>query len=294
MRACLALLIAGCNVVQLQQAAIVRSMRGAGLELHEAELGEDRVRYFHREGEGTPVVLVHGFGGSALWQWSGVVPALEGRPIVAPDLLWFGGSYSPSTDYTLDRQVRTLLALLDERGYSRVDVVGISYGGLVAYELAAAFPDRVRRLVMVASPGRERVDYGPLLRRLGLAHLAELVIPEDARGVERLLGLAYAEPPWLPELVLWQVHEALYGAHRDEQRALLDDLLRTPRRGRHPTAEALVVWGRDDPIFALPIGRRLAERLNARLEIVDRARHAPNVERPARFNEILRRFLDGG
>lgn len=286
----------GCNVVQLQQAGIVGSLREHGMETRHAELGEAEVRYLHRAGEGTPVLLVHGFGGSALWQWYRLVPALDRRPLVAPDLLWFGGSTSRVADHSLDQQVRAMVALLDRLGYERVDVVGISYGGLVAYELAASHPDRVRRLVVVDSPGREytRQDYRALCDRFGVDHIGEILIPEDERGVRTLLGLAYADPPWLPDFALWQTLDLLYGAHRVEQLALLDAMLRDLdllRARPDPIAETLLIWGRDDPVFPLAIGRRLASRLDARLAIIDRARHAPNLEHPAIFNALVAEFL---
>jgi pimeloyl-ACP methyl ester carboxylesterase len=286
--ALLAIALAGCNVVQIQQAGIVRGLRAQGLELQHAELGDDHVRFFHRRGEGTPVVLVHGFGGAAHWQWHAVVPGID-APIVMPDLLWFGGSSSRNDDFTLGHQVRALIALLDHLGYERVDIVGISYGGLVAYELAASHPERVRRLVMVDSPGREytREVYRDLCERFGVDDMSEVLVPEDERGVRVLLELAYEEPPWIPDYVLVQIRAALYSQNREEQRALLRTLLRDLdrlREGPDPTAETLVVWGEHDTVFPLEIGRRLAARLSARLEVIERARHAPNVERrdPAR------------
>jgi pimeloyl-ACP methyl ester carboxylesterase len=292
----LAGVLAGCNVIQIQQASIVRSMQGAGLEMAEVELGEDHVRYFHREGEGTPVLLVHGFGGSALWQWHYLATALEGRTVVMPDLLWFGGSYSPSTDHSLDHQVSTMARLLEHLGYERVDVVGVSYGGLIAYELAASQPELVRRMVLVDSPGREytRRDYEQLCARFGVEHIGDMLIPDDEHDVRVLLDIAYAEPPPVPDFALLQVQGTLYGGHREDQRALLDALLRdidALRARPDPSAEALLVWGRDDPIFPMSIARRLAGRLGARLMVIENARHAPNVERYTTFNEIVVPFL---
>ncbi len=290
---------AGCNVIRLQQTQIVASLRARGLASTDADVGDARLHYWSRDGRGTPVLLVHGFGGAALWQWHEVVPALEGRPLIVPDLLWFGGSSSRVPDYSIDHQVRALVALLDRLGHERVDVVGISYGGLVAYELASAHPDRVRRMVIADSPGREytRDDYAALCRRFGVAHFGRVLVPDDAAGVRTLLELGYANPPWVPDFALWQVREVMYSRYRREQMGLLDSLLRdieTLRARPDPTAEALLIWGRDDPVFPLSIGRRLRARLgpSARLAIIDDARHAPNVERPERFNALRLEFLD--
>jgi len=55
-----------------------------------------------------------------------------------------------------------------------------------------------------------------------------------------------------------------------------------------------VVWGREDPVFPLAIGERLAAGLGGqtRLVVIDRARHAPNLEHAKTFNDVLRTFLD--
>jgi pimeloyl-ACP methyl ester carboxylesterase len=288
--------LAGCDLIRMQEANIVSALRSEGVRTEYADLGDARVRYYAREGRGTPILLVHGFGGSALWQWASLVPALDGRPIVFPDLLWFGGSSSHALDFSLDHQVRMVLALIDRLGYERVDVVGISYGGLVAYELASSHPDRVRRLVMVDSPGREyaRSDYDVLCRELGIDHIGSLLVPDDENDVRLLLGLAYAQPPWMPDFVLWQVQDVFYGQNREEQLGMLDALLDDMEELRarpDPSAPALLIWGERDPVFPLSIARRLRARLGARLEIIHGARHAPNVESPAIFNRLVRDFL---
>ena len=59
-------------------------------------------------------------------------------------------------------------------------------------------------------------------------------------------------------------------------------------------ARPMVVWGREDPVFPLEIGERLAYGLKAPLRIVEKARHAPNLEHPEEFNRILRGFLTAG
>ena len=56
-------------------------------------------------------------------------------------------------------------------------------------------------------------------------------------------------------------------------------------------ARVQVIWGRDDPVFPLAIGERLASSLKVKIEVIDRARHAPNVEHPELFNRMLRKFL---
>jgi pimeloyl-ACP methyl ester carboxylesterase len=289
--------LTGCNVVAWQQGKIETGMRAAGLEPATVRLGADTVHYW-AGGHGPTVVLVHGFGGSAEWLWFPQADDLaKDHRIIMPDLLWFGDSRSDQQDFTIDHQVRALEALLDRLDAREADVVGVSYGGLVAHELASDRAASVRHLVLVDTPGRvyTREDYRLLCRRFHVDHLGRVLVPSDADGVSQLLGLAYFDPPWVPGFALEQTLTALYAPYRQERAALLDGLLDNidaiEARPVTLTARTMVVWGRQDPVFPLEVGERLATRLRAPLRVVESARHAPNLEHPDTFNRILREFI---
>jgi pimeloyl-ACP methyl ester carboxylesterase len=292
----------GCNVVRLQQGRLESRMKEAGLVEHVEPLGDATVRFWDG-GKGPVVLFVHGFGAEAVWQWTDQVEAFAGaHRVIVPDLLWFGGSSSTERDYSLEHQVRMLVALLDKLGEKqRIDVVGISYGGFAAYELAARHPDRVRNLVIVDSPGcaYQRSDYDAMLQRFGVARSSDLFVPSDEAGVAKLMDLAYADPPWTPAFARQQVLAGLYSQWREEKKLLLESLVQSMASGTDcsaaPRIPTLVVWGRDDGVFPLALGERLAAGLGptARLVVIDHARHAPNLEHPKQFNELIRTFLDG-
>jgi pimeloyl-ACP methyl ester carboxylesterase len=289
--------LTGCNVVAWQQARIESGMRAAGLQAQTVRLGADTVHYW-AGGQGPTVLLVHGFGGSAEWLWFPQAEDLaKDHRLIVPDLLWFGDSRSDARDFTIDHQVRAIEALLDRLGARGATVVGVSYGGLVAHELASDRAAAVDHLVLVDTPGRvyTREDYRLLCKRFHVPHLGKVLVPNDADGVDRLLGLAYYDPPWVPGFALEQTLTALYAPYREERVALLDGLLDNMEaieaRPVTLTAHTMVVWGRQDPVFPLEVGERLASRLRAPLRVVEQARHAPNLEHPETFNRILRDFI---
>ncbi len=293
-------LLPACNLVRLQQGRLEDQLKEAGIRPATRAVGDAEVAHWEGgSGPRRPVLLIHGFGGSALWTWAGQATALAAdRRVVMPDLLWFGGSRTRATETGLDDQVAAIDGLLTALGLAQVDVVGISYGGLVAHELAAAHPDRVGRLVLVDTPGRvfTRDDQKALLARFGTDDFGTVLLPTTPEGVTRLMELAYADPPWMPGFVRGQTLEVMFLGNRAQQAGLLASLgaelaAGTSRAGR-VTAETLVVWGRDDPVFPIEVGQRLAASLNAKLEVIDRARHAPHLEHPEAFDRILRAFLD--
>lgn len=104
-------------------------------------------------GEGPPLVLLHGLGGSARY-WAGIAPLLaQTRTLIAPDLAGFGRSDKPRVDYTRDfhvASVEEMLAALAVDG--RFDIAGHSMGGILGALVAARHPERAASLAIVASP----------------------------------------------------------------------------------------------------------------------------------------------
>jgi pimeloyl-ACP methyl ester carboxylesterase len=286
-----------CNVVASRQEGIEDRFRGAGFERRVEQVGDATLEYWVG-GEGPDLLLLHGFGASAIWQWADQIePFAHDHRVIVPNLLWFGASESTSDDYGLDHQVRVVAALLDRLGSERAHVLGLSYGGLVAYELAARHPERIDRLVLSDSPGKayRLDDYEAACERFGVERLSTLLVPSDRAGVRQLMEIGYADPPWVPGFALDQVLDGLYQEHRAEKAALLDTIVADwPALDEtDPTAPTLLIWGRDDTVFPLAIGERLQQRLGDRaaLEIIDDARHAPNLEHPDQFNALVLGFL---
>ncbi|MFQ3663798.1 MAG: 2-succinyl-6-hydroxy-2,4-cyclohexadiene-1-carboxylate synthase [Chloroflexaceae bacterium] len=126
-----------------------------------AEAGEQRAPLhlpYTRTGHGPPLLLLHGFTGSAE-EWAGLIPALAPlRQVIAVDLPGHGRAPAPTdlSCYTMEHTVAGLLALLDHLNHAVCDVLGYSMGGRVALHLAVAAPTRVGSLILEsASPGIE-------------------------------------------------------------------------------------------------------------------------------------------
>lgn len=296
-------LVSACNVVRLGERQLERKLERKGLRSDRVQLGDASMVYWEGgklDSNKPPVVLLHGFGASAIWQWHEQVgPLAKDRRVIVPDLLWFGGSWSRRRDYTIDHQIETVIALLDHLGVEQADFAGISYGGILAHEIAALRPERVRKLAILDSPGRvyTESDYQGMLQRFDVADVGELMVPETPEQVQVLLELGYHKPPKAPRWVHNQVLDFMYSRFRSEKEQLLDTLLDTldeldtrPGKVVHDT---LLIWGRQDRVFPLEIGQRLAAELGprARLEVIDEAGHAPNLEHPRRVTELLVQFM---
>lgn len=257
--------------------------------------------------DGPPVVLVHGFGGSA-WSWRETVPALAdaGYRVVALDLANFGLSdKSWDRDTSHARQADLVAGVLDLLGIESATVVGHSMGADVLAWLAVRHPGRVDRAVLVdaatgpAAGGGGGGPLGGLLWLPNVRQIAKLVIRAqvDADRLAGVLRSAYADPSRVTP-------EALAGYLAPLQTADWDDaLLANIRDGgagalpapigeilRVPT---LVVWGREDGWIPLADGEALRAALPAaEWRIIDDAGHLPMEEQPADFNATLLAWLE--
>jgi len=110
------------------------------------------VRYYYEiQGEGRPLLLLHGGLGS-IDMFRPVLPAFAvGRQVIAVDLYGHGRTALTDRPFTLENMGADMDALLGKLGYGKVDVMGYSLGGGVAFQLAAQHPERVNKLVLVST-----------------------------------------------------------------------------------------------------------------------------------------------
>lgn len=114
----------------------------AGVRLHVRECGEGR-----------PLLLINGIG-AHVDMWAPLEPTLPGTRLIAFDAPGTGRSATTCVPLSFEQLARLTERLLDRLGYDSVDVLGYSFGGLVAQSLARRAPQRVRRLVLAATtPG---------------------------------------------------------------------------------------------------------------------------------------------
>lgn len=293
---------AGWSAVGFQESRLARHFQRFGVTSYRASLANGEIRYWAGgRADGKPLLLVHGFGGDGLLGWGSQARLARDRLLIVPDLLWFGDSHAHREDFSPRFQAETLVQLLDHLAIEQADVAGISYGGFVAGELAHGWSERVRRLIIVDSPGHTYtlLDYHEMLDRLGLESIAEMVTPDEPAGVQRLMRLAYRRPPPVPAFVARDVFARMFVRWKVEKVRLLDHLLALAD-GVKPgdyriTQPTLVLWGEHDQLFPVPLAYRLAGAIEApaRVHVIPGTNHAPNMERPLYFDARVREHLAG-
>lgn len=142
------------------------------------------------QGSGPPLLLIHGLG-YARWGWEPVLPGLAERfSVVLFDNRGIGESEAPPGPYTAAEMAADAIQVLDEAGIERAHVAGTSLGGMIAQELALAYPDRLDRLVLACTtPGGPKAHPMPAVT---IALLAEAAKLEPAVALRRFVENALA------------------------------------------------------------------------------------------------------
>ncbi len=248
---------------------------------------------------GVPLVLVHGTAAS-LHTWEGWVRALRtGRRIISLDLPGFGlTGPNASDDYRGDTLARFVLDVLDQLGVQGFDIAGNSLGGEVAWRVAHAAPQRVRRLVLVDASGYAftalDVPLGFRLARLpGIAHLGDWLLPRSL--IASSVRNVYGDPTQVSsELVDRYFEMTLRSGNRRALRLRLQQLqagVDSARIGqlRLPT---LILWGGRDRLIPPELAQRfLADIAGSQLVVFDDLGHVPHEEDPARTAAAVKAFL---
>ena len=260
---------------------------------------------------GPAVLFVHGTGAwSETWREAMTAAAGAGFRAIAIDLPPFGFSSRPANRaYAPADQGKRIIGVLDALQIPRAVLVGHSFGGGPTMEAVFDAPGRVRALVAVdVALGIDApTEPSPVVNGLlGLTPLRDAVVATfltNPAFTQRLLAMFVADPGVAtPERVrIYQRPLAVRGSTRaiGEWLPVLIAPIGVPRSAtaapyRALAMPVLVIWGDLDTITPLPQGTTLAKLVpNARLEVLTGVGHIPQIENPARFNQVLVRFLAG-
>lgn len=255
------------------------------------DLGEVSLAYAV-EGEGAPVLMLHGHGG---WRdsWELQVAALAPRyRTLRMDLRGHGDSSKPAGPYTMGQLAADAAAVIRHAAGARAHVLGHSLGGAVALQLALDAPELVRSLVIINSQAS-------FVRPRGIARIAAA----GATRVPRLLGFRLHA-----RAIAWGY---LKGKHLAARRAqLIEGWSRNELAGYLAAASAteefdvrarlgeisvpVLVVGSDRDVLPLEAKRALASGVRqGRLVMISDSRHIALWDQPAALNREILEFLAG-
>ena len=263
------------------------------MNVHRARVSVGDLSIAYRsEGDGPPLVLLHGFlCDSRVWRRQLDSLSEEFR-VVAWDAPGAGWSSDPPETFSLADWARALAGFLDAIGIERAHVLGLSWGGTLAQELYRLFPARVDRLILSDTYAGWK------------GSLSEEVAEQRRARCDRDAG----RPPeevvreWVPveffadassELAA-EMAAVVADFHPLGFRLMAGSLADTDSTAVLPTiaVPTLLLWGDGDVRSPLSVAERFHAAIpGSELDVIPGAGHVSNMERPDEFNDRVRRFL---
>jgi pimeloyl-ACP methyl ester carboxylesterase len=258
-------------------------------------LSHGQTRYFEA-GEGDPTILIHGAGFlSGADNWLPVLPALATNlRVIALDCLNWGPGDVFDQELSFAYLVDHIREFMDVLGLEEVNLVGHSMGGWIATLFAYESPDRVNKLILVAAGGtatrplQNMVEFKvPTEEQIRTQLSARLKDLPDGFTPERVMD-AYLDKARDP-----RQGEAFAKVMRHMTNPMTRQRYNTLRRLPRISVPTLILWGTNDNVNNIEMGRQLEEGIEgSRLVVFEGAGHGLPQERPQEFTREVLDFLD--
>jgi pyruvate dehydrogenase E2 component (dihydrolipoamide acetyltransferase) len=279
---------------QEEFAAHVAEAGATAPEPETIEAGGRRFRYLALgEGEGPPIVFIHGFGGDLNnWQFNQEALA-ENRGTYAVDLPGHGGSSKDlgSGHVDVGALAKAVVDFLDAKNVGKAHLVGHSLGGAVALDLALNHADRVASATLVCSAG-----LGP---EINMTYIDGFMQAKRRKQLEPVLAMLVADPDMVSREMIEDVlkFKRLDGVEAALKR-IIDDNFAGGRQALELTSRlgelsvpAQVIWGRQDQI--IPASHAEGLPTSVPVHVFDDAGHMVHMEKAAEVNDLVKRFVAG-
>ena len=256
------------------------------------------------EGDGPPVILVHGLGASLVVWKENIIPLAETYTVYALDLPGHGLSDKPEDlGYDAVSGAHFLAWFMNTLGIQRSSLIGNSAGGLITGFCAFLYPQRVEKLVLVDSAGLGR-SMAWFLRFTSLPLVGEFLHTLKVRNANTLRKSIFYESKGVSDETIAEL--MVSRNHPDAIRAVLKGLrsgvnllglrksMQMLSQLKGISAPLLIVWGREDRIMPVSHAHRAARVLpRSMVHVFPRCGHWPQMERAEIFNPLVRQFLSG-
>lgn len=239
-------------------------------------------------GNGDDVLILHGWGGSSD-SWIAVQESLaeKGYRVLVPDLPGFGKSKTPDTIWGVDDYAAWVGEFLRQfqQKENTFFLIGHSFGGRLAVRYAVENPEKIKKLLLVASAGiKPKPEIKTMMiswaARIGNALLAPKIFRRFRDSARNLFYVFLRHKDYVKaEGTMRQVIVKVINED------LSEDLTKI-------AAKTLLVWGDSDKLVPLKYGRIFKERIkDSELVVLQKIGHSPHLEAPEKFSEIILQFL---
>jgi pimeloyl-ACP methyl ester carboxylesterase len=248
------------------------------------------------------LLLLHGMGANARSNWFKQVPYLSRYyNLLVPDLIYFGESTSKESDYSPEfqaMQLNQVIKVLNITG--EINIIGFSYGGLVAAIYNQLFPDHVGKLVVIAGPvkffSRKMADSAAFIA--GASDITTLLVPQTLKDLKCLQKAALSKTipttkSFKKKLIAHFFTPYLDTRKRQISYLFANQLLYQNYNYNLNTTPTLLVWGSKDGVVPLSVGKSLNACFpkTTQLLVFKKAKHDVQFRYSNSVNKAIVEFL---
>lgn len=243
---------------------------------------EGRFKYIETKGDGDNLLLLHGLFG-ALSNFDGIINHFaKSHNVIVPILPMFD---MPIIKVSVSGLVEHVREFVEHKGYDEMHVLGNSLGGHIALLYTLAYQETVKSVILTGSSGLFESAMGSTFPKRG-----------DYEFIKKKTQSTFFDP----DVATKELIDEVYSTVNDRNKAIR--IVYTAKSAvRHNLGDklhqikvpTLLVWGKQDSVTPAFVGEKFNELIeNSKLIFVDECGHAPMMEKPDLFNEILESFFD--
>ena len=236
--------------------------------------------------KGESLLILHGWGSNSE-RWQRVKELLEkkGIEVLVLDLPGFGKTLSPQKAWSRDDYINWIFQKVKERNWQKFNLLGHSFGGGLAVKIAATFPERIEKLILL-SPA--------IIQRKSIKTYLFYYISYLGKKVFSLPGFKIFHP--LAKKLIYKLagtkdyyvadgimKETMKKIGKEEPLEMILEKIKIP---------TLILWGKKDDVLPIIDAYYIKEKIKgSELKIIPKARHSPHREAPEELAEIIVQFI---
>jgi len=241
---------------------------------------------FKIAGEGEPLLILHGWGGSS-GSWIEVQKILANNrfKVIVLDLPGFGKSISPPVPWSVKDYSNFVLKFIEKIGLEKIILMGHSFGGRIAIKFSNLYPEKLKNLILCSSAGiKHSLTLGQkIILNLSLFgnFLFSKKLLKRFKDVARNIFYSFLRK---------KDYAKAKGMMKETFQKVVAEDLRTELP--EIKTRTLIIWGQKDKAVPLKDAYLMKEKIpQSTLEILSKTGHTPNLEEPEKLAEIILNFI---
>jgi len=249
---------------------------------------------YREMGVGEILLFIHGMGSSLVFDEI-IEPLSKYLKVIVIDLPGFGKSEKPDLDYNIDFYVNILFEFCKEINLEKINVAGLSLGGMIAIEFAYRYPQSVNNLLVLSSSG-----LNPIAKMLNnrifylvFSFVMKYIIFSNKWLTKRFQIGSYFNHKKINPIVFRKFFE--YIKYPESKKAWLSALKNVfnvseefVNHVREIRVNTIIIWGKNDKTIPLIIADKFSKLItNSKMFVIDECGHPITVEQPSKVIEII-------